>query len=202
MSFTKHVTETFQKEAAKTKKSKDGYNYAEIFREHVFEQRKKEGSVVRLEGPTKLPKARSLGYKAKQGIFAVQVNIRKGTGLKRRPTSGRKPKSMGVKKITRRISRQSISEHRASAKYPNCEVLGSYWVGEDGLDTYYEIIMVDTSSPSIKSDKNLKWLSEKGHKGRAERGLTSEAKKGRGLKRGGGHEKNFPSLRAHNRTAK
>lgn len=202
MSFTKLVTETFQNEAKKPKKPKDGYNYAELFRSRVMDQRKNEAAVIRLDGPTNLPRARSLGYKAKQGIFVVLVSVRKGTGLKRRPVSGRKPMGMGVKKITRRVSRQSIAEVRASAKHPNCEVIGSYWVGEDGLDTYYEVILVDAASPGIKFDKSLKWITSNKHSGRAERGLTSSSKKSRGLKRGPGHEKSFPSLRAHNRTAK
>jgi large subunit ribosomal protein L15e len=201
MSFSKQVSSTFQKEFKKSKKG-DAYDYAAIFRNRVIGQRKKDAAVVRLDGPTNIPRARSLGYKAKQGVFVVLVRVRKGSGLKRRPSSGRKPKQMGISKLTRRISRQSMAEIKASAKYPNCEVLNSYWVGEDGLNTFYEVILVDVNNPVVKSDKSLKWISSGKHRGRAERGKTSSARKSRGLKRGKGHEKNFPSLRAKHRLAK
>ncbi|MEM4257272.1 MAG: 50S ribosomal protein L15e, partial [Candidatus Diapherotrites archaeon] len=121
-------------------------------------------------------------------------------GIKTRPTSGRKPKHMAIRDMTRRISKQRIAEQRASKKYPNCEVIGSYWIGEDGINNYYEVIMADTKSKSVTKDKNTKNALAK--KGRAERGLTSAGKKGRGLKKGKGHEKNYPSLRAHSRKAK
>ena len=37
-----------------------------------------EGSVTRLEHPTRIDRARSLGYKAKQGIAVVRVQVRRG----------------------------------------------------------------------------------------------------------------------------
>ena len=36
---------------------------------------RREGSVVRIERPTRIDRARSLGYKAKQGIVARQQEI-------------------------------------------------------------------------------------------------------------------------------
>ena len=200
MSFTKQVSKTLQMEYSKSK-SKD-YNYPQLFRDKVFIQRNRETAVIRVDRPSNLPRARALGYKAKQGILIVQVRMRKGSGLHRRPVRGRRPKRMGVLKLTRRASRQAIAERRAGEKFPNCEVLNSYWIGEDGKQTYYEVILIDRAHPSVLADKGLKWIGSNKHTGRAERGLTSVGKKGRGLKKGKGHEKNFPSLRAHNRTAK
>ena len=93
---------------------------------------------------------------------------------------------------------QSVAKNRAAKKYPNCEVLNSYYVGQDGLNYWYEIILIDRANPSIVSDNKINWII--GHKGRAERGLTSAGKRGRGLLRKGmGAEKLRPSLRAHNR---
>ena len=43
----------------------------------------------------------------------------------------RKPSNAGIKKITMAKSIQRIAEERVSRRYPNLEVLNSYWVGED-----------------------------------------------------------------------
>jgi len=148
--------------------------------------------------PTNLARARSLGYKAKKGFVVVRVRVRKGSGLKTRPTKRRKPKRMGRDKLTRKISRQSMAEQKAARKYPNCEVLNSYWVGEDGRNAFFEVILVDRAAPEILADPDIGWIA--GQRGRAFRGLTSSGKKSRGLRRRGiGAEKIRPSLRAHGR---
>ncbi|MFQ6060450.1 MAG: 50S ribosomal protein L15e, partial [Thermoplasmata archaeon] len=83
-------------------------------------------------------------------------------------------------------------------RYPNMEVLASYWVGEDGRNKYYEVILVDPHHPSIINDPKINWICEPAHKGRVYRGLTPAGKKGRGLRRKGkGAEKVRPSIRAH-----
>ncbi len=195
MSFTQALRETFQREY---KGAKDAnYDYRAIYRQRLIEFRKPDEAVVRLEKPTNLARARSLGYKAKQGIIVVRSRVRRGSGLHRRP------KRMGVNKLTRRIPIQTIAEQRAASKYPNCEVLNSYWVGEDGKNKYYEVILVDVAHPGIKSDRDLGWLCEPHHANRVDRGLTGSGKKARGMrKKGKGTEKNRPSLRAHDRMAK
>ena len=46
----------------------------------------------------------------------------------------RKPSKAGIKKITMAKSIQRIAEERVSRRYPNLEVLNSYWdEGEDML---------------------------------------------------------------------
>lgn len=160
-------------------------------------------AVERVERPTRLDRARSLGYKAKTGVIVVRSRARRGGLRKPRPRGGRRPKRFGVRKITMAKSIQRIAEERAARKYPNMEVLNSYWVGEDGRSKYYEVILVDPHHPAIESDKDLGWLARKGHKRRAARGLTSAGKKGRGLRRKGkGSEKARPSVRSHDQKGK
>ncbi|MBN1941116.1 MAG: 50S ribosomal protein L15e [Candidatus Diapherotrites archaeon] len=191
MSASRAIQETFQKEYAGEK------GFKELYKQRLVLFRKEEKSVVRVEKPTNIARARKLGYKAKKGFVVVRVRVRKGSGMHTRPKSGRKPKRMGIRKLTRKKSIQSVAENRASKKFPNCEVLNSYWVGEDGKNKFYEIILVDTNAPEIKSDKDLKWMTSPKHRGRAERGLTSAGKKSRGLhKKGKGSEKHRPSLGA------
>ncbi len=200
MSFSQFVKGSFESEYA-GKKSAD-YDYRQIHRGRLIEYRSFKDSIVRVEKPANIPRARQLGYKAKQGFFVVRVRVRKGSGAQKRPKRARRPKRMGVEKLTRRISIQGIAEKRVGKRYTNCEVLNSYWVGEDGKSKYFEVILVDTSRPEILNDNAINWIAGKKHSGRAERGKTSAQRKNRGLIRGTGHEKNFPSLRANQRKAK
>jgi large subunit ribosomal protein L15e len=192
------ISKTLQKER---KGEKDEfYDYKQIQKDRLIGYRKETKTIVKIDKPSNIPRARTLGYKAKRGIIVVRVRVRKGSGNQTRPNKGRKHKRMGVKKLTRAINTRAMSEQKASKRYPNLEVLNSYWIAEDGKSKYYEIILISPTAPEIKSDKQLKWVAEKGHKGRAERGKTSAGKKHRGLRyKGKGVEKVRPSLRAHNR---
>lgn len=164
---------------------------------------RREPSITRIEHPTRLDRARSLGYKAKQGIIVARVKVRRGGRRKSRYIRGRRTKHMGMHRITPGKSIQRIAEERAGRKFPNMQVLNSYWVGEDGKHKWYETILVDTSHPVIKSDKNLRWMSRANQKGRVFRGKTSAGMKGRGMRRKGrGTEKTRPSLRSHGNTGK
>jgi len=62
---------------------------------------------------------------------------------------------MGVVLYTRAKGTQIIAEERAARKYPNLEVLNSYYVWSDGTSHWYEVIMVDPDNPSITSDMVL-----------------------------------------------
>ena len=134
----------------------------------------------RIEKPTRLDRARALGYKAKQGVIVVRGSMPKGTTKDPKFTGGRRPKRY-ARRGTRAQSKQALIEKRAARKYPNLEVLNSYWVGEDGKKVWYEIIMVDRDHPSIKADRSLSWIQNK--RSRVHRGLTSAGKKARGLVR-------------------
>ncbi|MHA1448349.1 MAG: 50S ribosomal protein L15e [Candidatus Hodarchaeales archaeon] len=173
-------------------KTKQPKAYADLRRERLIKWRK-EPSVLRIDRPTNLARARSLGYLAKTGYVIVRTRIRRGGRRKSLPARGRRPKRLGVRKFTPNKSRQRMCEERANRRYTNLEVLNSYWVAQDGLHLWYEIIMIDPESPSIAKDKRTSWISpkvEKGkkrykHTGRAYRGLTSAGKKGRGLRNKG-----------------
>ncbi len=159
---------------------------------------RKGPAIERLERPTRIDRARSLGYKAKQGFVVVRARVRRGGLRKHTIRGGRRPKRKGISKITMAKSLQRIAEERVARKYPNLEVLNSYWVGEDGRHKYYEVILVDIHHPAIASDEKVRWLLDPANKGRAFRGLTSSGKRGRGLrKKGKGAEKVRPSIRAH-----
>jgi len=157
---------------------------------------RREPAVVRIERPTRLDSARALGYKAKKGIIVVRVRIRRGGRRATRPNKGRKTRHMMVSRKTPGKNLQWIAEERANRKYPNMEVLNSYWVGEDGRYKWFEVILVDRDHPAIKGDQQLSWISRK--RGRVYRGLTSAGRKARGLRRKGrGAEKVRPSYRAN-----
>jgi len=147
---------------------------------------RRQPSIVRVEKPTRLDRARALGYKAKQGFVVVRVRVRKGGLRKPRPDSGRRPKRMGVYGYTTWKSLRLIAEERAARKYPNLEVLNSYYVGEDGRYKWYEVILVDPHHPAVKSDPDINWICRPANRGRAFRGLTSAGKKMRGLRKSRG----------------
>jgi large subunit ribosomal protein L15e len=170
----------------------------ELMRQRLIQWRK-EPTVNRVERPLRLDRARKLGYKAKQGFVIARVSVRRGNLRKLRPRSGRRPKRMGVKKFKPGKSLRLIAEERAARKFPNTEVLNSYWVGEDGRHKWFEVILVDKSHPAIKSDKDINWICEKQHNRRALRSLTSAGKNVRGLHhKGKGSEKARPSRKFGN----
>ena len=163
-----------------------------------YQEWRREDSVVRIGRPTRIDRARSLGYRAKQGIALARVKVRRGGRRVSRYVRARRSHNMGVRRLTMAKSIQRIAEERASRKFPNMEVLNSYWVGEDGRQKWYEIILVDPHHPAIRSDKTLSWLCSSTQRGRAERGKTSAGRKGRGMRhRGIGTEKTRPSIRSH-----
>lgn len=157
----------------------------DVMKRRVMEWRR-QPAVVRVEKPTRLDRARALGYKAKQGFIVVRVRVRKGGRRKERPNKGRRPKRMGVYGFAPAKSLRLIAEERAARKYPNLEVLSSYYVGEDGRYKWFEVILVDPHHPAIKSDPEINWITRKCHRGRVFRGLTSAGKKMRGLRKSRG----------------
>ena len=169
--------------------------------EQLWQQRtikwREEPTTVRIERPTRLDRARSLGYKAKQGFIIVRQRVNRGGRQRPKIRHPRRPKAMSRRKDLT-MNYQSVAEQRAAKKYPNCEVLNSYYVGEDGIHYWYEIILVDKSHPQILADSRINWIAK--HQGRVFRGLTSAGRRSRGLLgKGKGYEKIRPSLRAHDR---
>jgi large subunit ribosomal protein L15e len=168
----------------------------EQIKQRLIEWRQ-QPSITRIEHPTRLDRARKLGYKAKQGYIMLRVKIRRGSRKKPRPKAGRRSKRMGVAKLKTAKSLQQMAEERAAKKFPNLEVLNSYWIWQDGRHKWFEIIMVDPNHPVVKADKNISWISKGTQRGRAFRGLTSAGKEVRGLRhKGHGAEKVRPSRKA------
>lgn len=164
----------------KWKKSKK--EIKEILKKRLIEWRKQH-TVERIEKPTRLDRARALGYKAKKGFVLARVKIKKG-GRRRRlyGRRGRKPSKAGLVKFTTGLSLKTIAEQKAARKFKNLEVLNSYLVGDNGVSKWFEIILIDPNSPLIKSDPHIKWIIESRHRKRALRGLTAAGKRARGLK--------------------
>ncbi len=141
------------------RRPKEGY-LAELMRQRAIRWRR-QPAIVRIDKPTRLDRARRLGYKAKKGFIVVRVRVRRGGRRKPRPKMGRRQKRMGVAKITPAKSLRLIAEERAARKYPNLEVLNSYWVWEDGMYKWFEVILVDPHHPAIKGDKGVGWISRR-----------------------------------------
>ena len=166
-------------------------------------QWRREENFCRIERPTRLDRARNAGYKAKQGYVLVRGRVRKGSFQKRQIKAGRRAKRKGILAITVGKSLQRMAEERAQKRFPNLEVLNSYWVGADGQNEWYEIILVDPHHPVIQADPKINWICYNTHTNRVYRGKTSAGKKGRGLdKKGKKVVKNRPSIRANGRLAK
>jgi len=158
------------------------------------------GTVERISTPTKLSRARALGYKAKPGFVVVRVKVHRGGLHKAKIMGGRRPKRYGYNKLTHGKSEKWIAEERAQRRYPNLVLLNSYYLAEDGKHKFYEVMFVDPENPSINSDRNLKWTAGKAQKGRVYRGLSTAGKKSRGLaEKGKGSVKSRPSIRAKGR---
>lgn len=156
-------------------------------RERLIKWRR-QPATLRIERPSRLDRARSLGYKAKQGFLVVRQRVDRG-GRMRDTTGrgGRRPKTARRFMILDK-NYKAVAEVRAAKSYVNCEVLNSYFVAKDGKNYWFEIILVDRTHPNIVNDPHLKALVSR--KDRAVRGLTSSGRKGRGLRhKGKGFEK-------------
>jgi large subunit ribosomal protein L15e len=160
---------------------------------------RRENSVTRLERPTRLDRARAVGYRAKGGFIVVRVRVRRGGQGKRAIIAGRRPKHKGILKMTLSKSLRRIAEERAQKHYPNLEVLNSYWLGEDGKQKFFEVILVDPDHPEILADPKIAWISAPAERGRVYRGLTSAGTEGRGLRWKGKGTERFRPSRARNR---
>ena len=175
-------------------------NLGEIYQERIQKWRR-EPKIVKQDNPTRIPKARQLGYKAKNGYNIIRVQVNKGGTKRARVEAGRAPSKTGQSKYSPKKSKRVIAEQRVSSKYENLEVLNSYWAAEDGNRKWFEIIMVDPNHPEIQSDDDINWITD--NRNRAENGQTPAAKKSRGLQnKGKGAEKVRPSQNANNNQGK
>lgn len=190
MGYQKYVQKLWEKPAE---------SLGAVYKQRMIQWRKEEVT-VRADNPTRPDKARRLGYRAKQGVFIVRQRLDRGGRQKPFPSGGRRSKRR-IKRKTLKMNYQWVAEQRANDKYPNCEVLNSYFVGKDGSHFWYELIMVDRNNPTVLADPILRNIASQ--RGRSYRGLTSAGRRSRALHgRGKGYEKARPSLAAHGGAAK
>ena len=115
-----------------------------------------QNAVTRVEKPSRIARARRLGYKAKQGIIVIRMRVGTGGMRKQRPRSGRRPKHLGVTKIKADVSMKQVAERRVLQRYPNMKLLGSYFLYKDGMHYWFEVILADPSHPRIAKDKEIR----------------------------------------------
>ena len=136
--------------------------WLKMWRENAPELRAKavewrrQTSLVRVERPSRIQKARQLGYKAKQGIVVIRMRVGRGNMRRKRPVAGRRPKHLGVLRIKPALSMQKVAERRVLERHPNMKLLGSYYLYQDGLYLWYEVIIADPSHPRILKDKEIR----------------------------------------------
>lgn len=174
------------------------HNSKELWRERMVAWRR-EPVTLRLEHPSRLERARSLGFKAKQGVFVVRQRLLRGGHRREDIKGGRMSKNSRLRLVLRK-NYQLIAEERANKSFPNCEVLNSYFLAKDGRHYWFEVILFDPQHPAIIADPRFSGLAFGKHKGRVYRGLTSAGRKIRGLRwKGKGVEKARPSRRSNDR---
>ena len=117
---------------------------------------RKQNAITRIDRPSRIQRARRLGYKAKQGIITVRARVGTGGMRRQRPRGGRRPKHLGVTHIKADVAMKQVAENRALEKFPNMTLLGSYFVYKDGIHYWFEVIMADSSHPSISGDKEMR----------------------------------------------
>ena len=117
---------------------------------------RKQNALTRIDKPSRIQRARRLGYKAKQGIIVIRMRVGTGGMRRKRPRGGRRPKHLGVTRIKADVSMKSVAERRVLEKHPNMKLLGSYFLYKDGMHYWFEVILADPSHPRISKDKELR----------------------------------------------
>lgn len=143
-------------------------------------------TIHRAPRPSRPEKAKRLGYKAKQGYVIYRVRVRRG--CRKRPVSKGitygKPKTHGVNKLKHDRNLRAIAENRVGKFCQALRVLNSYWIAQDAVYKYFEVIMIDTAHKVIRRDPKINWICDPVHKHREMRGLTSAGRSSRGLGKG------------------
>ena len=94
---------------------------------------RKQNAITRVAKPSRIIRARRLGYKAKQGIVVVRMRVGTGGMRRQRPRGGRRPKHLGVTRIKAAVSMKQVAERRVLERYRNMKLLGSYFLYKDGM---------------------------------------------------------------------
>src|SRR3989338_11548048 len=155
-------------------------NLGDLYRERLISWRK-EPSTVKLERPTRLDRARSLVYKAKQGIIVVRQRVMRGGRKREKFKSGRRSKRRGRRKIVLKNYRQ-VAEERGQKNFSNLEILNSYYLAKGKSHLFYKVILVDPNHPVTR--KEFAWMRKNPR--RVLHGKTSAGQKSRGLRKSRG----------------
>ncbi|KAI9626645.1 hypothetical protein KEM48_010271 [Puccinia striiformis f. sp. tritici PST-130] len=121
--------------------------------------------IHRASRPSRPDKARRLGYKAKQGFVIYRIRVRRGNRkkpVKKGATFG-KPVRQGVNHLKFQRSLRSTAEERVARRCGNLRVLNSYWINQDGVYKYFEVILVDPSHKAIRRDPRMNWICDPVH---------------------------------------
>merc|ERR1712187_943011 len=92
-----------------------------------------------------------------------------------------KPCHQGVNKWKATRSLKVVAETRMGRRCGALRVLNSYWVAQDAVHKWYEVVMVDPYNKVIRDDPRINWICKPVMKHREMRGLTAAGKKARGL---------------------
>jgi len=117
---------------------------------------RKQNAMIRIAKPSRISRARRLGYKAKQGIVVVRMRVGTGGMRKQRPRGGRRPKHLGVTRIKAAVSMKQVAERRVLERYQNMKLFGSYFLYKDGMYYWFEVILADPSHKRIAKDKEIR----------------------------------------------
>merc|ERR1712093_775224 len=139
---------------------------------------------------------------AKQGFVVYRIRVRRGNRKRPVPKGATygKPTNQGVNQLKFQRSLRSTAEERVARRCGNLRVLNSYWINQDGVYKYYEVILVDPSHKAIRRDARVNWICNPVHKRRESRGLTSAGKSTRGLGKGHRYSKarQYATWKKHN----
>ena len=112
-------------------------------KKEILQEVRNQPILQRIERPTKLAKAKTIGYKAKKGYIIVRVRVSKGDFRRPRANHARRPSKSGLYyKLA--VSREDIARNRALRVYKNMDVIGSYFLIEDGNNKWFEVVMADS----------------------------------------------------------
>jgi len=140
-------------------------------------------AIHRCSRPSRADKARKVGYKAKQGYLVYRVRIKRGD-RKKRVQKGivyGKPGHCGINKWKMTRNLRSVAEERIGRKCGALRVLNSYWVAQDAVHKWYEVVMVDPFHKVVRDDPRINWICKPAMKHRELRGVTAAGRKARGL---------------------
>ena len=91
-------------------------NLPELWKQRLIAWRKEEVT-VKISRPTRLDRARSLGYKAKQGFSVVRQRVLRGGHTRPQLKAGRRPKRYGTRLNLSKNYQQNHNNLKLSRQY-------------------------------------------------------------------------------------